>query len=307
MKLLAFLSFTDAVPLSLFGPLFFLYMKRTVKHQGPSWEDSIHLLPILVTLIQYYPFYILSTDEKIKLLVTRNVYDFLNVLPHYSLILSLLLLVYGGIVYLKFQKIYSQDLELSIWLRSITLVYFLFSFSFVSYYILSKFSLLSIEHDYFIAFAMVAFIGLTSYFSFMHPTIFNGKPLKQVIPFIKYEKTGLSPEFSMEMKEKLALLMEKEKPYLNPEIRLDSLAELLDVSRHHASQIINEHYSMNFFEFINYYRIKEAVGLLMNKKSEFTITDIAYHSGFNNRISFYKAFKKIVGTTPSEYKEEISS
>ena len=38
--------------------------------------------------------------------------------------------------------------------------------------------------------------------------------------------------------------------------------KLLDVTRYHASQVINEHFNMSFFELINSYRIKEAMSLM---------------------------------------------
>lgn len=119
----------------------------------------------------------------------------------------------------------------------------------------------------------------------------------------KYGKTGLSREFSMELRTKLISLMEEDKPYLDANIRLDTIARLLDVSRHHASQIINEHFSLHFFDFINTYRIQEATRLLRSNGNGDSITDIAYQCGFNNRISFYKAFKKIRGISPSAFRE----
>ena len=69
----------------------------------------------------------------------------------------------------------------------------------------------------------------------------------------KYEKTGLSESFSLELKNKLEYLMNSEKLHLRHELRLDDIAELLDISRHHASQVINENFNMSFYDFINSY------------------------------------------------------
>ncbi len=119
----------------------------------------------------------------------------------------------------------------------------------------------------------------------------------------KYEKTGLSEAFSVELKNKLESLMEDKKLYLNHDIRLDDIADLLNISRHHASQVINENFNMSFYDYINAYRIEEAKNKLCSsfKNSSESISDIAYQCGFNNRVSFYKAFKKITQTTPKEY------
>ncbi|WP_083158009.1 helix-turn-helix domain-containing protein [Allomuricauda sp. CP2A] len=121
---------------------------------------------------------------------------------------------------------------------------------------------------------------------------------------LKYEKTGLSESFSFELKSKLEHLMATKKPYLNHELRLDDIAELLDISRHHASQVINENFKMSFYDYINQYRIEEAKNKLSSSISNnlsYSISDIAYQCGFNNRVSFYKAFKKITRTTPTEF------
>ena len=152
---------------------------------------------------------------------------------------------------------------------------------------------------------MIGFLFLTVFFCYEYPNIFNGKSIKKVIPFIKYQRTGLSKQFSLDLKDQLMYIMDTEKPYLNGELRLNNLADLLNISRNHASQVINEHFKLSFFEFINKYRIDEAIDLLEKLDESLTITDIAYQVGFNNRVSFYKAFKKATGVTPLEYKEHI--
>ena len=96
--------------------------------------------------------------------------------------------------------------------------------------------------------------------------------------------------------------MKTEKPYLESNLRLNDLADQLNLSRHHTSQIINEHFDTNFFDFINTYRIEEAKNLLSGK-DDLNITDIIYSSGFNNRASFYKTFKKHTSMTPGEFSE----
>ena len=64
--------------------------------------------------------------------------------------------------------------------------------------------------------------------------------------------------------------------------------------------IINEHFEQNFKEYINSYRINHAKEMIQ-KGSNFSLEGIGYESGFNSRTSFYRAFKKFEGRTPSEY------
>lgn len=147
--------------------------------------------------------------------------------------------------------------------------------------------------------------GIIIYLLVKHPSVsgerpysFTGLPQKH-----KYEKTGLSEAFSKELKSKLEYLMNSQKLYLNHELRLDDIAELLDISRHHASQVINENFEVSFYDYVNSYRIEEAKSKLCAgfENSSESISDIAYQCGFNNRVSFYKAFKKVTGSTPTEF------
>lgn len=148
--------------------------------------------------------------------------------------------------------------------------------------------------------------GFLIYFCIKHPDKFYGQP-SSVLTLDeknnKYEKTGLSEAFSHELKDKLEILMLEEKLYLNNELRLSDIAELLNISRHHASQVINENFNMSFYDYVNSYRIEEAKDKLCSsfENSSTSISEIAYQCGFNNRVSFYKAFKKITHITPKEF------
>ena len=74
---------------------------------------------------------------------------------------------------------------------------------------------------------------------------------------IKYGKSGLSAEKAKEYQSKLIDLMDQEKPFKNNELTLNDLAERLSISPHNLSQILNTRLNLNFFDFINQYRIGE--------------------------------------------------
>lgn len=153
--------------------------------------------------------------------------------------------------------------------------------------------------------------GIIIYLLLKHPHFSKNQKIDEVSEErnrSKYEKTGLSPTFSSELKSKLEYLMQTQKLYLNHELRLDDIADLLDISRHHASQVINENFNASFYDFINSYRIEAAKHKLATgfEDSSESISDIAYQCGFNNRVSFYKAFKKVTGSTPTEYMFKVA-
>ena len=118
----------------------------------------------------------------------------------------------------------------------------------------------------------------------------------------KYAHSGLSDELLTQLALKLERIMIEKKPYLSNDLKLDDLAQNLSVSRHHLSQIINQKYNLGFYDYINKFRIKEAKKLI-KIDSNSGVTEIGYIVGFNNRVSFYKAFKKFAYCTPTEYRE----
>ena len=96
--------------------------------------------------------------------------------------------------------------------------------------------------------------------------------------------------------------------YRDCNLNLETLSKKLNTTRHNTSQIINEHFGMNFFELVNKFRIKEAIKLLEEANNEnVNIIDIAYEVGFNNKVTFNKAFKKATTLTPTQFIEFIKN
>ncbi len=102
--------------------------------------------------------------------------------------------------------------------------------------------------------------------------------------------------------------MEAEKPYLDTELSPAKLAKSVGISSHQISQILNIEIGKSFYEFVNEYRFMEAKSRLQQSKySHLTILAIAMDSGFNNKNTFNKVFKKHSGLTPSQFlKQQLS-
>jgi len=67
--------------------------------------------------------------------------------------------------------------------------------------------------------------------------------------------------------------------------------------------VINRRFEQNFFEFINKYRVAEAKKLLEDPDhAQSTMIDIMADAGFNSKATFNTFFKKLVGSTPSQYR-----
>ncbi len=120
----------------------------------------------------------------------------------------------------------------------------------------------------------------------------------------KYARTGLEKEEAENLMARLETLMQAKKPFVNSELTLKELADMLHCSANHLSQVINSRYGKTFYHYINSYRIKEFLektSLPENKK--YTFLSLAYDCGFNSKTTFNKYFKLETGKTPSEYFE----
>ncbi|HTF98067.1 MAG TPA: helix-turn-helix domain-containing protein [Cellvibrio sp.] len=112
----------------------------------------------------------------------------------------------------------------------------------------------------------------------------------------------LDESLAQQLAQKLEQLMLKEFLYRQGELSLAQLAARLGVSVHQASELLNVHLGVSFYDHLNRYRLDYAASLLRDPKCEWRILDIAFESGFSNKNSFYRCFRAAFGQTPLEYR-----
>ncbi|WP_341367322.1 AraC family transcriptional regulator [Yoonia sp. BS5-3] len=120
----------------------------------------------------------------------------------------------------------------------------------------------------------------------------------------KYQKSALNAEAAARIARKLRAAMEIDHLYRDPNLSLWALASHVGATPNYISQTLNEVIGESFFDFVNRHRIAEAMELLT--QSDETVLNITYDVGFNARSSFYTAFKKVTGQTPSSYRKSMS-
>ena len=223
-RLLLLLQSSYMFCMALYGPLFYLYIRSLIKEQNLNWKDTVHFIPFLLALHHCGGFLFRSPEVKKEIIKNGQFQDVLVYGPYFEYLLVLIMVGYGIAALFIFRKATKRESsDVYTWLKAITGTYIAFCLSWVVYYILVREKILLTEHDYIITFFMIVFISITTYVGIEHPSIFNGKPFKELVPFVKYEKTGLSKRRSLEWKKKLETFMEKEKPYLNAELTLDDI------------------------------------------------------------------------------------
>jgi AraC-like DNA-binding protein len=124
----------------------------------------------------------------------------------------------------------------------------------------------------------------------------------------KYVSSRLTVKEKKLYHEKLMRFVNEEKPYLNSLLTLTDLATAISVPHRDLSQIINEMYQQNFYDFINKFRIDECKKILRETSGEkLTVLEAGYSVGFNSKSAFNNAFKKNTGMTPIKYRNKFHS
>jgi YesN/AraC family two-component response regulator len=93
--------------------------------------------------------------------------------------------------------------------------------------------------------------------------------------------------------------------YAKPTITIDDLADRMKVNKTYLSRAINRCSKKHFNAYINEFRIKEAIRLISSDSNRYTLEGIGFEVGFEERRSFYNAFKKITGLSPSDFRKNL--
>ena len=113
---------------------------------------------------------------------------------------------------------------------------------------------------------------------------------------------------SQEDIEAIKILMDTEKPYLDPELNLSDLAKKANLTRGQLSEIINSGFNKNFNDFVNEYRVETFKSMLKeDRHKQLSLLGIAYECGFNSKATFNRVFKKLTSHSPSQYLNSITN
>ena len=122
-----------------------------------------------------------------------------------------------------------------------------------------------------------------------------------VITELAYAKSKLSGVDVERKLAKLERLMVIEKHYENEGLNLSATAELLDLSSHQLSELINTKFGYGFPRFVRVHRIQAAKALLISEPNA-SVLSISMMTGFKSQSNFYTAFKQETGEKPASYR-----
>ncbi len=119
------------------------------------------------------------------------------------------------------------------------------------------------------------------------------------------KRTHFSPEEKEKYMTAILNYMEREKPYLDHEIKQSDIAKELQMSVHLFSEVLNICFEKNFNNFMNIYRVDKAKQLMRDPKlNHYKILALGYEAGFPSKSSFNRVFKNLTGVTPTEYQKQ---
>lgn len=132
----------------------------------------------------------------------------------------------------------------------------------------------------------------------------TGKTLQEV-PEQKYNHSLLDDDTAAVMADSINQTLDESQLYLDSDLNLTLLSEHLGIRKHLVSQVINQTMGTTFFQLINGKRVAHAKAMIDDGRHAFTLERIAIESGFNNRVTFNKAFKDVAGCSPSVYRKSL--
>jgi len=289
----------------LFGSTVFLFTRSSLYNRRFSKKDLIHYLPALIYNICVVGFLILPSNETMELRVESGVqYRGILIFIGVGLMVNLFYYILSLAKFKEFRK-EVQD-EVSYTVKSQFFMNFLIAIglcmlSWTTMYVLELlgFEILTKTIWQLVWFSIAIIILFIAFYSMQDPELFKIRLTEKTK---KYQGSKLNSADLNALKTKLDLLMVDKKPFLNRKLLKSELADLLEISSPEMARVLNECIGMNFFEYVNYHRIKEFIRLAKSEKGmHMSFFGLAQEAGFNSKTTFNKSFKKLMGKTPRQY------
>lgn len=299
----------------LFNPAFYLYAKSLTKSDFKlKWLQLIHLLPyLLIELIKNFYKLELDVDAFFKndsALWFRLAFAiiFISSLIYYNLIS--ILLVHKHRINLKNNFSTIGKNQRITWLLFILVAYIVYVFTISIWgftgFIVGDF-LAATTYNFIASLVLIFTLGFYGINQEEIYIKYIGKKAKEIQPHKEaYKQSNLTVKRKQQIKERLTFYFSNEKPYLNPDLSMFMLSEILEIPKHHITEVLNTEIGKNFFRYVNEFRVQEVkMKLLDPKNSDYSIEAIGYECGFNSKSSFFSVFKLITGLTPLQFQKSI--
>lgn len=289
-----------------YGPLFWVWHRKISNSPKTVGFTLLHFSPFLIAMAGCLPLSLGWVEPwQNPGMLTALERGYITYFQFQPWVVILHMLTYAGLLF-RFQGIFKGFPILLRWVRMLNFFFVGFALAFLSYYVLVKLGLLKLEWDYMICISMCLFILGIQVIAYLSPKWLNGQIPKlsaEALP-AKYANSPVGGNLGKRMAAELQQKVKETAIWRKSDVGLDDLAQLIGQPRQYVSQILNEQLGQNFYEYINGLRIEEARELLLHPQHrQSPVLDIAFATGFNNKVSFYRTFKNRFGVTPTEFRE----
>lgn len=299
----------------LIPPIAYFYIKFSLNEKSNfKLKDTVHLLPFILILINYLPFYLIPLNEK-QTLVESVVNDFSLSYKHQDGLIPeefvIILRTISSFVYIFAQwrllrKYFKENAnylsfkKLKKWLFLFFRLQVLYWVGLAIIYLFFWIGIAFVpEGKLYLSTIVFTFVSLIflylSSILLQNPSILLGLNSFNKVVNVKKIKIDL-------LAQKLESTIISEGYFLNSKVTLKELSNLTNYSIEDIRNIIIYSGYSNFNEFINSFRIKLALTKIKSEDIDnYSIEAIAFGCGFNSRTTFYRSFKKHMNCTPTEY------
>jgi AraC-like DNA-binding protein len=324
-----FLFRTGSFIALLFVPLPFLYVLYYTQKRSWRWYDFLHFIPALIYLVDFWPIFTLSNQQKLALILKEI--DDMN-----RLVLLRDSQFFGPGFHLTFRTILvscywlAQCFILHRWLKKQTTLSYtervwknwVIVYLFFQAGLWLPFYLTFILIDKALTYHMVHTTGatwlvLSSFLLLLYPSLLHGQqpykePRKSRKPKQAVGENGHSQDPEDQKLEDIKRVvdqgLDKDLLFLKPGFTINEFSKDIGIPVYQLSKCITHYTGMGFIDLINQKRIHYCTQKLDSGDwKNFKIEAIAHECGFNNRNSFTNAFKKYKGVFPSDYKAGLNS
>ncbi|WP_417271214.1 helix-turn-helix domain-containing protein [Celeribacter sp.] len=301
---------------SLGACLWFYVRGLTSRDVGWARRDVWHLVPIAMCICGALPYLALSEPQS-HIIMTSNAerLDIQSVIAVVSMLLAwitwlAILILYGGASMRRLIKhrravrdLYSKIDGVSLtWLNALIVIVVTFIVLIIVTSILPAFSPTELLSNTVIAFFYVCVVLVVGLFGVLQK---NTMPPWSQLDTAggkgrRYARSALQGDDLTRIARKLDAAMQDAQLWQNPNLSLIDLTNATGVSQNNISQTLNEHLGVNFYDYVNGWRIKAACAAL--HASDQSVLMISQDVGFNAKSTFNAAFKKVTGQTPRQYR-----
>lgn len=289
----------------LYASLFYVYVRALTTGRGFGVPDLLHLAGFVFGLAVTGRVFLLDADATAALHMRQLAGDWPPMMRWFDLVLLTYAFAYITVALLRItrhhrllrQRRSDADRQSMRWLTvlaigqlviwMIAVVHPIVDLPFINYYLIYG--------------AVAAWILVVGYFSLAQPPVIA--LVQDAVAAGNDTAMPLDDARFPDVETRLSRLMTDEALYRAPALTIGQLARRSGYPEYLVSAVINRRFGGNFWDYVNRHRIEASRVCLADPNDSRTILDVAYACGFTSKSTFNAAFKRLLGETPSAYRQ----